>query len=258
MQTRTGGEHPARENAFDLALKRDFVHLDECISIGRFGRWARVADPRSHLQRAELHRFANCGIEADDAAVILSSPENTAREFSIFCVGISVITVSSGWGEVSAGCGGGIGPGNPGPRPDRDRFCGTSLVRRRRPVCGAITGFTAAPTCAGGGGKGAPDAGRRRSEAAAGGGIAIRYCADEVRGNCAGRRDTAPVAAAGEMTHSEHWPADAAANRRKSLQAVPAPVPQRAFRRAGPIGRRYGAWNPGARSGLPLHRVAPG
>jgi hypothetical protein len=39
--------------------------------------------------------------------VILSRPENTAREFSIFCVGISVMTVSSGCGEVSAGCGGG-------------------------------------------------------------------------------------------------------------------------------------------------------
>src|SRR5208282_3456264 len=32
---------------------------------------------------------------------------NTARAFAIFCDGISVMTVSSGWGDVSAGCGGG-------------------------------------------------------------------------------------------------------------------------------------------------------
>ena len=68
VQAWTGGEHPAGEDAFDLALKRDFVHLNECISIGRFGRRARVAHPRSHLQRAELHRFANRRIETDNAA----------------------------------------------------------------------------------------------------------------------------------------------------------------------------------------------
>src|SRR5271170_6679544 len=39
--------------------------------------------------------------------VILSRPANTARPFSIFCVGVVVTTVSSGCGEVSAGCGGG-------------------------------------------------------------------------------------------------------------------------------------------------------
>ena len=39
--------------------------------------------------------------------VILSSPENTARRFAIFCVGISVMIVSSGFGAVSAGWGGG-------------------------------------------------------------------------------------------------------------------------------------------------------
>src|ERR1700730_17889387 len=39
--------------------------------------------------------------------VILSSPENTARPFAIFCVGISVMIVSSGLGAVSAGVGGG-------------------------------------------------------------------------------------------------------------------------------------------------------
>src|SRR5208337_939190 len=39
--------------------------------------------------------------------VILSRPENIALPFSIFCVGVSVTTVSSGFGDVSAGCGGG-------------------------------------------------------------------------------------------------------------------------------------------------------
>jgi len=68
--------------------------------------------------------------------VILSSPENTAREFSIFCVGISVITVSSGGSEVSAGCGG-LAPGGP--------------------ICGIIARFDAAggaDVAPGGGGKG--------------------------------------------------------------------------------------------------------
>src|SRR5579862_9199493 len=39
--------------------------------------------------------------------VILSRPENTARLFGIFCVGVSVTTVSSDCGAASAGCGGG-------------------------------------------------------------------------------------------------------------------------------------------------------
>src|SRR5271170_4535082 len=39
--------------------------------------------------------------------VILSSPEKTALPLAIFCVGISVTIVSSGFGAVSTGCGGG-------------------------------------------------------------------------------------------------------------------------------------------------------
>ena len=68
VQSRTRCEHPAGEDAFDLALQRHLVDLDEGVGVRRFGGRAGVADPRRHLQRAELYRLADRGIEADDAA----------------------------------------------------------------------------------------------------------------------------------------------------------------------------------------------
>ena len=68
VQAGTGSKHPAGKDALDLALQRDFVDFDEGIGIGRLGRRARVADPRRHLQRAELHGFADRRIEGDGAA----------------------------------------------------------------------------------------------------------------------------------------------------------------------------------------------
>ena len=55
VQAGARGEHPAGEDALDLALQRDLVDLDEGVGIRRLGRRARVADARRHLQRAELH-----------------------------------------------------------------------------------------------------------------------------------------------------------------------------------------------------------
>ena len=71
-------------------------------------------------------------------------------------------------------------------------------------------------------------------------------------------RGTAPAAAAGETIHSGHWPAGAVGNRRIWLPTAPALIPQRALRQARPVGRRYDAWNPAARSGLAHHRGSPG
>src|SRR4051812_49951443 len=68
VQARAGREHPSREDALDLALQRDLVDLDERIGIGGLGRRAGVADARRHLQRAELYRLADGGIEGNDAA----------------------------------------------------------------------------------------------------------------------------------------------------------------------------------------------
>ena len=61
-------EHPPGEDALDLALQRHLVDLEERIGVRRLGRRARVAGARRDLQRAELHRLADGGVEADDAA----------------------------------------------------------------------------------------------------------------------------------------------------------------------------------------------
>jgi hypothetical protein len=103
MQARARCEHPAGEDALDLALQRHFVDFDKGVRVRRLGRRSRVASSRGDLKRAELDRFADRGIERN----VLSRPENTARPLSMCCVGVSVTTVSSGCGEVSAGWGGG-------------------------------------------------------------------------------------------------------------------------------------------------------
>jgi len=74
VQPRARGEHPAREDALDLALQRDLVHLDEGIGIGCFGRRSRVADPRGDLQSPELHCLPDCRVEIDDATGDLVQP----------------------------------------------------------------------------------------------------------------------------------------------------------------------------------------
>ncbi len=94
MQARTGGEHPPREDSPDLALERDFIDLNKCIGVSSFGRRARVAHPGGHLQRAELHRLPNRGIEADDASGDLVEPgkyrarilDLLRRHFSDHCI----------------------------------------------------------------------------------------------------------------------------------------------------------------------------
>ena len=68
MQARARCEHPAGKDALDVALQRHLVDLDEGVGVGGLGRRARVADPRRHLQRAELDGLADGGIEGDDAA----------------------------------------------------------------------------------------------------------------------------------------------------------------------------------------------
>ena len=68
VQAGAGGEHPAGEDALDLALQRHLVDLDEGVGVGRLGRRPRIADARRHLQRAELHGLVDGDVERDDAA----------------------------------------------------------------------------------------------------------------------------------------------------------------------------------------------
>ena len=68
VQAGAGGEHPAGEDALDLALQRDLVDFDEGVGVRRLGRRPRIADARRHLQRAELHRLVDGDVERDDAA----------------------------------------------------------------------------------------------------------------------------------------------------------------------------------------------
>src|SRR5580693_8548516 len=96
--------------------------------------------------------------------VILSRPENTARALGIFCVGVSVTTVSSDCGAASAGCGGG-GLAGCCELAGCCGLAGGGLTRARWP--GGGSGAAAAP---GGGGSGCawiPDGG---GPAAGGGG----------------------------------------------------------------------------------------
>ena len=68
VQAGTCSEHPAGKYPLYLALQRDLVDLDKCISIRRLGRRARIAGIGLHPQRTELHGFADGGIEVDDPA----------------------------------------------------------------------------------------------------------------------------------------------------------------------------------------------
>jgi len=68
VQPRARREHPAGEDALDLALQGDLVDLHECVRIRRLGRRARIAGARGHLQGAELHGLADRDVEIDDAA----------------------------------------------------------------------------------------------------------------------------------------------------------------------------------------------
>jgi hypothetical protein len=62
------GEHPTGEDALDLAGELDLVHLHEGRGVGRFRRWAAIADARRHLERAELHRLIDRYLQMRDAA----------------------------------------------------------------------------------------------------------------------------------------------------------------------------------------------
>src|SRR3954469_8147408 len=66
VQARARREHPAREDAAVLVLKRDLVDFDEDGRVRAFGLRAGVADARGQLQRAELHRFVDGDLERDD------------------------------------------------------------------------------------------------------------------------------------------------------------------------------------------------
>lgn len=68
MQAGARGEHPAGEYPLDRALQRHFVDLDERIGIGRLSCRARIAGAWRYLERAELHRFADGGVERRGAA----------------------------------------------------------------------------------------------------------------------------------------------------------------------------------------------
>ena len=61
------GEHPAGEDAADLAIERDLVDLHERISLRFLRLRAGIADTRRHLQGAELYRLVDVDIESDDA-----------------------------------------------------------------------------------------------------------------------------------------------------------------------------------------------
>src|SRR5580704_14187090 len=86
--------------------------------------------------------------------VILSRPAKIARPFSIFCVGVSVTTVSSGCGDVSAGCGGGGLAGAGVLRAAGGGACdapgGGGNGCAWMPVDGRVTGFCGAGYCCGG------------------------------------------------------------------------------------------------------------
>ncbi len=61
------GEHPAGKNALDLSGELDLVNLDEGCGVGRLGGGARIANPRRHFERAELHRLIDRNFQMRDA-----------------------------------------------------------------------------------------------------------------------------------------------------------------------------------------------
>jgi hypothetical protein len=62
------GEHPASKDPLDLAGQLGLVDLDERGGMRRLGRGRGIADPRRHLQRAELDRLVDGDLEMGDAA----------------------------------------------------------------------------------------------------------------------------------------------------------------------------------------------
>jgi hypothetical protein len=62
------GEHPAGEDALHLAGELHLVNLDEGCGVRGLGWRTAVADPRRHLERAELHRLVHGNLEMGDAA----------------------------------------------------------------------------------------------------------------------------------------------------------------------------------------------
>ncbi|CAI2935061.1 protein of unknown function [Aminobacter niigataensis] len=68
VQARAFGEHPAGEDAPDLAVERDLVDFDERVRLRLLVLRPRIADTRRHLQCAELHGFIDIDVESDDAA----------------------------------------------------------------------------------------------------------------------------------------------------------------------------------------------
>jgi len=61
------GEHPAGKDALDLSGELDLIHLDEGIGVRPLGGGPRIAHPRRHFQRAELHRLVDRNFEVRDA-----------------------------------------------------------------------------------------------------------------------------------------------------------------------------------------------
>jgi hypothetical protein len=68
VKPRALAEHPAGEDALDLAVELDLIYLDEGRGVRRLGGRARVAHPRRYLQGAELHRLIDRYLQMRDAA----------------------------------------------------------------------------------------------------------------------------------------------------------------------------------------------
>jgi hypothetical protein len=60
-------EHPAGEDALNLAGKLHLIDLHEGRSMGCLGRRTGVAHPWGHLERAEFHRLVDRDLEMRDA-----------------------------------------------------------------------------------------------------------------------------------------------------------------------------------------------
>ena len=61
------GEHPAGEDALNLAAQLDLIDLDEGCGVRRLGRRARVAHSGRHFEGAELDRLVDGDLKMRDA-----------------------------------------------------------------------------------------------------------------------------------------------------------------------------------------------
>jgi len=68
VKPRAFGKHPTGENPLHLSGELDLVHLDKGGGMRRLGGRARVADPRRHLERAELDRLVNGDLKMRDTS----------------------------------------------------------------------------------------------------------------------------------------------------------------------------------------------